>query len=140
MARSIWQSSINGSNNVAIGYLSGGFNTGSNNTLLGSNTQTQGASDNGSIVIGSGATGAGSNTTVIKQLRDADSTSGPIPDAAYSNYVHYNPTSNELTYIPEVLYVSTPTYILTAGASNQQLTIMLTFECQNVAYSLRSIA
>jgi len=71
--------------------------------------------------------GAGTNTTVIKQLRDADATispDGPIIDAQYSNYVHYNPATNEVTYIPELLYVSTPTYDLTAGASNQQLTVI----------------
>ena len=116
-----------GSNNVALGYLSGSANIGDNNSLIGANTQTQGASDSSSNVIGSGAIGAGSSTTVIKQLRNADATvfpDGPIPDAQYSNYVHYNPTTNEVTYIPEVLYVSTPTYTLTAGASNQQLTII----------------
>ena len=119
-----------GSNNTFIGYKSGSSSVnsdGSNNTLIGHNTQTQGISDNGSIVIGAGATGVGSNTTVIKHLRNADATifpSGPIPNAQYSNYVHYDPSTNEVTYIPEVLYVSTPTYTLTAGASNQQLTII----------------
>lgn len=139
------QATSSGNQNTAIGYnamgnyTNGYFNvgigsvalyagsSGSGNICIGYQTAVQNANDDFSNVIGTNAIGAGSSTTVIKQLRDADATifpDGPIPDAQYSNYVHYNPTTNEVTYIPEVLYVSTPTYTLTAGASNQQLTII----------------
>jgi hypothetical protein len=119
---------VSGSYNTSLGSASLGNNqSGSNNIGIGYNTTTLNVTDNYSNIIGTNATGAGSNTTVIKELRNADATifpDGPISDAKYSNYVHYNPTTNEVTYISEVLYVSTPTYTLTAGASNQQLTII----------------
>ena len=118
---------ISGVGNVALGYGTLlGLTGGSYNVALGYSASVSNE-DSNSVVIGAGAIGAGSSTTVIKQLRDADATifpDGPIPDAQYSNYVHYNSTSNEVTYIPEVLYVSDASYNLTAGASNQQLTII----------------
>ena len=139
------QANLGGNENIAIGYnamsayTNGAYNIGigsealnagtdgSANICIGYHSQLQNAGDDFSNVIGYDAVGAGSNTTVIKKLRDADATifpSGPIPDAQYSNYVHYSPNTHEVTYIPEVLYVSTSTYTLTSGASNQQLTII----------------
>jgi hypothetical protein len=57
-------------------------------------------------------------------ITDADGTGIPIPDAQNSNYVHYNPNTNQLTYIPEVYYVNSSTLTLpNSTASNQQLTI-----------------
>ena len=142
-----------GQENTALGYRSGvslasgnyntiigsnaGINTaGDHNTILGYFTDTYG--NNGSVLLGSNNTstanyenvigystsGAGSNTTVIKSLKNRDGTGPTIPDAAYSNYVHYNTTTYEVSYIPEVLYITTTPYALPAGASNQQLTLV----------------
>jgi hypothetical protein len=125
-----------GGYNTIIGSGSGSTTTGSYNTILGHFSTTTGndgsvllGSNTGSFanyenVIGYNVNGAGANTTVIKRLRDADGTGIPIPDANFSNYVHYNPTSHEVTYIPEVLYITITPYTLPAGASNQQLTLV----------------
>ena len=122
--------------NTVVGYNSGyNISSGNANVIVGSSS-TCGYAAQGSIVLGSsststvnyenvigyGANGAGANTTVIKYLRDADGTP-VIPDAAYSNYVHYS-SSYEVTYIPELLYVTTSPYTLPSGNSNQQLTII----------------
>ena len=116
--------STSGSYNTAIGASAMSLNTaGDNNIVIGYNSQILGSSSN-TNVIGYNVTGQGSNTTVIKRLRDADGTGIPIPDADFSNYVHYNPTSHEVTYIPEVLYITSTPYTLPAGASNQQLTLV----------------
>ena len=122
--------------NTFIGSYAGLFSQGNYNTVIGSNSSA--SINNGAIVIGHsssssanyenvigyGVGGAGANTTVIKQFRNADGTSIPIPDATNSNYVHYNPSTYEVTYIPEVLYITYTPYTLPAGASNQQLTLV----------------
>ena len=142
-----------GQENTALGYRSGvSLASGNYNTIIGSNAGTNTAGDhntilgyftdtygnNGSVLLGSNNTstanyenvigystsGAGTNTTVIKSLKDRDGTGPIIPDAAYSNYVHYNTSNHEVSYIPEVVYPITSPYALPAGASNQQLTIV----------------
>ena len=124
LGKSSLMNNISGSYNVALGSAAMGLNTsGDGNIVIGYNSQILGTSSN-SNVIGYNVTGQGSNTTVIKQLRNADGTAIPIPDASFSNYVHYNPTTYEVTYIPEVLYITYTPYTLPAGASNQQLTLV----------------
>ncbi len=60
------QRTSTGSANTGIGYAAGMVNqTGSNNTIIGFSSDTFGTGDNNEIILGSGITGAGSNTATI---------------------------------------------------------------------------
>ena len=112
--------------------------TGVGNIGIGNNIETSSPIDNYSVIIG-GPTGHGSSTVTIgvpdnsvavtnngfysNAIRDGQ-TGTNFPDAAYSNYMHYDPTSTELAYIPEVYYIKESSYVLPNGGKNQQLTLI----------------
>lgn len=51
-----------------------------------------------------------------------------LPNADASNYAHYDPTNNQLAYIPEVFCTDSATHTIGAGKNNQQLTIINGYE------------
>lgn len=79
-----------GTRNIAIGYLSmSNVTTGGNNICLGANTTCAAVGNNNSLVIGSSAVGAGSNTTVIHPSY--------VRAAVNANVLGYNTVTGEVT-------------------------------------------
>jgi hypothetical protein len=124
-----------GLNNTALG-SNALFNVtgGSNNIGIGTSIFLNSSTDSNSVAIGQN--GKGSHTVNIgtpglpyqgfysNALKDNQFPLTAIPNADYSNYVHYNVTTNEISYIPEVLYITDTPYALPAGLSNQQVTLV----------------